>query len=399
MTAKVSTSERFIPILNSFAERFHQNFRGEHRLASPLGAWCLLAYLAVNDNNPHPKVVESLGCTPQEVKQILKKLLKKRPEVIAFAVKSWLNPSVAGIPVISSWAEKVTKIASPVAKVPDFTDLNAWAREASDGFITEFPVDINRELFLALFTNLVATEIDWDMPYKSVPDEIMNSAWDVTNVLVVDKSTAGSYIYQDKDHGLFGVHQKYSKKGDLFVTSVIALNENVTEEVTMSVARKISLAPYRTFPAKNLPLGESADCTLSVIAKRASSPEDTFTTYLPAWKSSKSFDLAETNLGFREALDRFESMGGKAGINVEIKQGVDAEYSATGFKASSRTFGLAALRSRPVEEYDMHHVTLRFNQPYAVVASVNDVNKTWNNIPVFDGWVAEASEITIHRRF
>lgn len=87
-----------------------------------------------------------------------------------------------------------------------------------------------------------------------------------------------------------------------------------------------------------------------------------------------------------------------AGIYIQAKQGVDAKYTAEGFKASSRTFGIATKRCRPVEDYEIRHVTMRFNRPYAVVAMVDDVNKTWNRVLVFDGWVSEASEIKINRR-
>lgn len=398
MTTKVSTAERLIPILDTFSERFHENFKGEHRLASPLGAWCLLAYIAINDDNPHPKVTESLGCSPAEAQKILTKLLKKKPKAVELAVKSWLNPSITHKASVSSWSKEAKEVSSPVHAIPDATDLNAWAREASDRLISEFPVDIKPDLFLALFTNLVATEVNWDKHYKAVHDEVMSSTWKVNNFLVSNKEAFSSYIYQDETHGLFGVHRKFAKDGEFSVYSVMALDAKVSEEATMAVARKISTEGDQPFAAKNLPLGDSADGILSVIAKKSESFEDLFTTYLPAWNSSKTFNLLDADLGFREGLERFKEMGGNAGIDVEVKQGVEAQYTAEGFKAASRSFGISTMRCRPVEEFDIREVTLRFTRPYAVVASVDDVNKTWNNVPIFEGWVAEASEIRINRR-
>jgi hypothetical protein len=398
MTENVSTAERLIPILDSFSERFHQNLRGKHRLASPLGAWCLLAYIAINDDNPHPKVIESLGCSPEEAQEILTKLLKKQPKVVSLAVKAWLNPSAANVASVKSWDNEAKEVASPIKDIPTQDELNAWARAESNRLITQFPVEINPDMFLALFTNLVGTEVAWESPYKAVSDEAMGSAWKIDNFLVAHKETYSSYIYQDETYDLFGVHRKFAKDGEFSVYSVIALDNNVSEEATMAVARKIvSSGGYKRFSAHELPLGESANGTLSVTAQKAPSSEEIFTTFLPAWESSNNFNLLQTDLGFREAIERFEDMD-DAGIYVEAKQGVEAQYTAEGFKASSRTFGIATKRCRPVEDCEIRHVTMRFNRPYAVVAMVDDVNKTWNRVPIFDGWVAEASEIKINRR-
>lgn len=398
MTEKVSTSERLIPILDSFAERFHKNFKGKHRLASPLGAWCLLAYIAINDENPNPKVVESLGCSPAEAQKILTKLLEKEPKIISLAVKSWLNPSVTGVASVSSWQKEAKEVAAPIKDIPTQDELNAWARAESQRIITQFPVEIKPDLFLALFTNLVATEVNWERPYKAVPDEAMDSAWKVDNFLVSDKEAFSSHIHQDETHGLFGVHRKFDADGEFSVFSVIALDENVSEEVTMAVARKIAATgAYKKFSAHELPLGESANGILSVTAKKAPSSQEIFTTFLPSWQSSNDFNLLRANLGFREALRRFKDMD-SAGIDIEAKQAVEAQYTTEGFRAASRSFGLATMRCRPVEDYEIRHVTMRFNRPYAVVAIVDGVNKTWNRVPIFDGWVAEASEVKINRR-
>lgn len=398
METQVSTSERLIPILDSFAERFHKNFLGQHRLASPLGAWCLLAYIAINDDNPSPKVTESLGCSPAEAQEILAQLLKEQPEVVSLAVKSWLNPSIVNLASVSSWSKEAQEVASPIEDIPTQEELNAWARAESKRLITQFPVQIKPDLFLALFANLVGAEANWDEPYKAVSDDPMSSAWQVSNFLVSNKETSSSRIHQDETHGLFGVHRKFAKDGEFSVYSVMALDESVSEEATMAVARKIAAGAKQSFSAQDLPLGESALGSLSVTAQKAPAPQEIFTTFLPSWQSSNSFNLLDTDLGFLEGLERFESMGQKVGISLEAKQGVEARYSAEGFKAGSRTFGISNLRCRPVEDFEIRHVTMRFNRPYAVVASVDYVNEAWNRVPIFDGWVSEASEIQIHRR-
>lgn len=399
MTENVSIAERLIPILDTFSERFHENFKGKHRLASPLGAWCLLAYIAINDENPDPKVIDSLGCSPAEAQVILTKLLQKQPKMVSLAVKSWLNPPVTHVASVKSWDKEAKEVSAPLKDIPTQDELNAWARAESNRLITQFPVEINPDMFLVLFTNLVGTEVNWDEPYKAVPDEAMGSAWKAENFLVAHKESYSSYIYQDESHGLFGVHRKFAKDGEFSVYSVIALDDSVSEEATMAVARKLaSSGTYKRLSAHELPLGESSHGILSVTAQKAPSSEEIFTTFLPAWESSNNFNLLQTDLGFREALERFKDMD-DAGIYIQAKQGVDAKYTAEGFKASSRTFGISVKRCRPVEDCEIRHVTMRFNRPYAVVAMVDHVNKAWNRVPIFDGWVAEASEIKINRRF
>jgi len=404
MTTEPSVSERIIPILDAFSAKFHENFSGEHRLASPLGAWCLLAFIAAKDKNPSPAVTENLGCSTKEAKKLLRALLKEKPADVSFAVNSWLNPSVAGSPSLISWLKDVNKIATPDISIPTQKELNSWANENSDGAIPEFPVEIDPELFLALFTNVVSTEITWSVPLKADKNEAMAKAWGVP-LFLIDDVTNNSYIHHDAVYGNFGVHCGSSKESDLTVYSVIALDEAVSETDTMAVARSIASGNTNPVALADLPLGKTSNGVLSVkeVASRWAGEDDSIKTYLPAWKSSNEFNLLDTDLGFKEAMARFNDFANEVNIKVEdldvkVAQVTTAEYGALGFKAAALAYGWSAMRSASFGEVKSHKVEIQFNRPYAVVTSSCVYGKKWKGVPVFDGWITEANSIEARRR-
>lgn len=394
MTTELSTSERIIPILDAFSAKFHQHFSGEHRLASPLGAWCLLAFIAAKDKNPSPVVTENLGCSTKEATKLLRDLLKAKPADVSFAVNSWLNPSIASSPSLAAWSDDIKKIATPDISIPTPKELGEWAHKATDGVIKEFPLAIDPELFLALFTNVVSTEITWSKQLKAQRNEAMEAAWGV-GVFLVDDVKYNSSFYQDDKHGTFGVHCGSSETSDMKVYSVIALDEGVSEADTMAVARRIASGRGNEIELTELPLGETSKGALSVSV----SVDDAIKTYLPAWKSSNEFDLMDTGLGFKEAMTRFNDVVKNADdIVVKAAQVTSAEYGPLGFKASAMTYGWSALRGGSFGEPKSRKVDLLFNRPYAVVASSSIHGKKWKGIPVFDGWVTEANTVEARRR-
>lgn len=396
MNTPNSISARLIPILDVFAANFHQEFSQEHRVASPLGAWCLLAFIAANDENPRKEVIDNLGCSTQEAKEILLTLLKDKPEVVSLAVNSWLNPSIAGSSTFSQWVQDVTDIAKPSIRIPDSKELNEWVDKKSLGLITEFPVTINPDDFLALFATVVATDISWKAPFKVISVEEMTEAWSVKNILL-ENDANNSYVHDDPTYGKFGVHCGTTAENDLNVYSVIAFDENVSEETTMAIARSIAGGWYRKVVNTDLPVGDSYNGTLTVTENPKSfTPDDTVQSYLPAWKTSNKFDLKDSGLGFEESISRFSETGGD--VDFKVQQVAVAEYNALGFKAAALTFGIMARSAMPMYQYENRNVVIRFNRPFAVIATVNTSDPVWNRVPVFDGWITEAVEAEVPKK-
>jgi hypothetical protein len=389
MNTPTSISQRLIPILDTFSAKFHGAFPDEHRIASPLGAWCLLAFIAANDKKAHPDVVKNLGCSADEASEILVALLKEKPDVVALAVQSWIAPSIAGIPSFVQWAKDVADISVTEKTIPTEDELHSWVEKESLGLISKFPVKIVPEEFMALFATVIATDIKWNKPLQVTPSKVMQKAWDAS-LFLADSEFHNSYIHKDSQLGYFGVHCGTTAEKDLNVYSVIALDESVTEEQTMAVARGIAAGSYNPVAISELEVGESTNGILSVQDHKSSSSEDTFISYLPAWKSSNTFDLIEdVDFGFGHSVARFADHGEESVFTV--KQVSVAEYNSVGFKAAALTYGLMA-RCAAMTSYDVRRVQLKYLRPYAVVASVNSSSRVWSHIPVFDGWITEAVE-------
>jgi hypothetical protein len=395
LTTSSSASERIAPILHTFSERFHKNFAGKHRLASPLGAWCLLAYMATNEEDTHPAITDSLGCTPDEAKKLLHSLLAEKPDAVALSLKAWVGEDFANRSVISSWREDVANIVPAEIGCPSEITLNEWANDASNGMVKEFPVHVDRETFVALFATITNVELKWEIPLRARPDEVMSDIWKVQNLLL-DSDSGINPVHRDEDGRSFAVHMQMDK--DVEVYSVMALDENVSEAETMAFAQRYSSGFRNAVPVGEFEIGESFNGSLDVSEYPANRANDnTFSAYLPAWKTDNRFDLLSTDLGFREAL-RGHYHDVEEEIYIHATQAVSAEYSAEGFRAAAVTHGWSALRSGKYGELTGRNVVLRFNRPYAVVALSSLYGEAWQGVTLFDGWITKAKDITPRRR-
>lgn len=390
MNTPTRISQRLIPILDVFSEKFHKAFPEEHRIASPLGAWCLLAFVAANDANAKPEVIKNLGCSPAEAKTILTALLKEKPAVVSLAVNSWLAPGAAGGEGFVKWSESVKDLHTANVGIPQKEELNDWVSTESLGLIEDFPVSIDPDNFIALFATVIATDIKWDVPLDVITHKSMETAWGIEKCLI-DRKENVAHIHRDSMHGDFAVHCGTTGEKDLNVYSVIALSDNVSEADTMAVARSIATGHFKSVALSELPLGESENGTLAIRElKYADKTDDVFTTVLPAWKSSNTFDLLPVDLGFGQSVERF--VGSARNIDIDVKQVTVAEYNAVGFKAAALTYMMVSRSAAMPTGVKALNAIITFNRPYAVVATVNTNNPAWNSVPVFDGWITEAVE-------
>lgn len=393
MTHPAINTGDFKEILDKFSAQFHQNFAGEHRVGSPLGAWCLLAFVAADTKNPASAVLKNLGCTPSEAKHILLTLLKEKPDVVALAVNSWINPEAAALKSFTDWIADVKEFNATTVTIPGEEELNSWVDKESLGLINSFPVNINPEDFLGLFATVIATDIKWDAPFDVETHHELNDIWKVENFLY-DNRTGNTFLHKDKDLGLFAVHKASTGAKDLSVYSVIAVDESVSEADTMAVARKIATGGESKVKLDTLELGVHGDGALELIATKSSDlkkPSEQHESWLPAWKTSNKYGLNDAGLGFVESCERFNDVEQK----TVFTQVALAEYNATGFKAAALTFGIV-MRSASIKPYkDITLAVVKFNRPYAVVATAYNETGIWDNIPVFDGWITEAVEAEV----
>ena len=389
MNTPVNVSQRLTPILDAFSNQFHKAPAGTHRVGSPLGAWCLLAFIAADEKNPAPEVLENLGCSTTEAKNILLRLLKEKPDAVALAVNSWLNPEVAGLQSFADWMSDVKEFNGTNIAIPAQAELDHWVDKESLGLISEFPVEIDPKIFLGLFATVIATDIKWKAPFRLLDDGEIGGAWNVKKVLH-DESAYTTFIHNDETHGLFAVHEAKSTGDGLSVFSVIALDESVSEADTMTVARAVATGQTVKVDLRSLELGEHGSA-LEIQTKTSTNSNYQYSTRLPAWKTANEYDLTEAGLGFVESCERFNDIEHKA-VFAQVAM---AEYNAVGFKAAALTFGMVMRTAAVAKSYEVRKAIVKFNHPYAVVAVTGNGTGVWDAIPVFDGWITEAVEAEI----
>jgi hypothetical protein len=376
--------------ISTYSKIFHDEYKNDHHIVSPLGAWMLLALLAqgANDENDplNSLAKKALGVSIQQSGSLLKELLSSDHPAVSSAIKAWLNPdSLTSDDSLQNWQKEVREYCPIDVKIPTSEELDSWVKDKSLNLIEEFPVDIDPEWFKGLFATVIATDVEWDEPLKIVPDNKLSAQWDTPNFLF-DNNSIHTFIHKDSEHGLFGVHHAKAKTG-LTVYSVISLND-IPENITLEVAHKIGAGLDNKVSLSELDSNEILEITEF---NSYSGVRERFHSTLPAWQFSGEHDLEKIpNCGLNAAASRLGELG-------DVKQIIVADYSDKGFKAAALTYALVGRSAAFSPATKALHADLRFTKPYAVVAFATDDNadSIWNNLPVFSGIVAKAKPLTI----
>lgn len=375
---------KFKTIIDNFSKTFHEEFDG-HRVASPLGAWMLLAYVAVEHPNPSEKLIAHLGCSTAEAKEMLLILMKDKPAVLATAINAWISTENGGFGSVQNWIKAAAGVGDIEVKTPTEEELNAWAKEKSLGLIETFPLKVDPSRFVALFATMLATKIDWETPFEVTPNEAMESTWKQEKFLLEPDRQGRNVSFYEDETGLYAIHEAMNADKSLSVLSVIAMDPETPEAEVMAVARKAASEDIANVSHQSLDVDTD---TLRVERVKTIATHDTFVTSLPAWKTDNAYEIGTVEkFAYADVANRFNDFD----MIMEAVQVSVAEYNRTGFEAAALTTMMIGARSMPTM-YDKYRVTLNFNHPYAVVAVTR--NGTWDGLPVFDGWISEATEVT-----
>lgn len=371
--------------ISTYSRIFHEEYKNDHHIVSPLGAWMLLALLAQGANKEtdplDPVAEKALGVTPEQAESFLKKLLSTDHPAVFSAIKAWLKPDgLSSEESLSRWHQTVKNYCPVDVKIPTKDELNSWVKDKSLNLIEEFPVTIDPAWFKGLFATVVATDVEWDVPMKVVQDTVLSKHWDTPNFLL-DNNSEHTFVHKDDEHGLFGVHYAKAKKG-LTVYSIIAFDD-IPENITLEVAHKIGAGKQNKVSLFDL---ESNDFLKIKEFNSHAGIRERFQSVLPAWEFSGKHDLTLVpNSGLSAAAGRLGEVG-------DIKQVVVADYSDKGFKAAALTYGMVGRSAAFTPATKALHADLQFTKPYVTVAfaTAESAESIWNNLPVFSGVVAEA---------
>ncbi|MEO3778321.1 hypothetical protein ABGB16_16015 [Micromonospora sp. B11E3] len=394
--------------LARYAARLHASVGDRHHVASPLGAWLLLALCAAAPDaaagsHREDGLAGFLGTDPAAAARAAAALLDAPHPLVPSATAVWHRPD-ADTAGLAAWRAALPR-ATTTGQLPDQAGLDAWAREHTAGLVERFPLTVSPQVVLALASAL-ATRVSWAQPFDVAPASALGPAspWAgrLTRVLRTPAHGHLAWIAATPEAGDVAVHTAAARPapdgGDgagLLVVSVAAAPDVAAADV-LAAAYRIAAGADAAEPAGrrslfDLPLGETPLWTLreEVVHTHArGGREERHAAVLPRWSARNEHDVSE--LGFRAAVAALAP-----GLRAEARQATVASYTRYGFEAAAVTgaFGLVSLPPEGVART----AELRFGHPYAVVAVATDRRAggagPWHGVPVFSGWVSEPDDL------
>ncbi len=373
--------------IRGYARRLHTVIGDDHHIASPLGAWLVLALAAPAADGPEAaRLAEVLGMPVDDAATAARTLLDAPHPAVAAAAAAWTGGTggqaadwLAGLP------DAVER-----GPIPSQDEADGWARRNTYGLIDRFPGEIDESL-IVLLASALATRITWLRPFDTTPSREFRSGWRdrVTTVLCTPDQGHHCALVRHDRAGDLAVHR--AGADGLVVTSVIAGPGVAAADVLAAahdVAGEDTLESHSLF---DLPLGDGPSWTLTETDGVART--ETLTALLPAWSARSEHELRAPDLGFADAARALMRLFGEG--PWDASQSAVARYHRRGFEAAAVTALYVASSLRLESPGRQRHALLRFDRPYAVVASIpHGPPSPWIGLPVFSAWVTEPDEAT-----
>ncbi|MEU8165224.1 hypothetical protein AB0B97_01810 [Micromonospora sp. NPDC049004] len=409
--------------LSAYAGRLHATIGDRHHVASPLGAWLLLALSAAATAGSEPAgdseragnsgsgaegLAAALGTDLASAATVARALLDAPHPLVASATALWLRAG-RRTDEPAGWRAALPA-ATEVGTLPDQAGLDAWAREHTLGLIETFPLKVHPDVVFALASAL-ATRISWAQPFEVTDARALGpaSAWarDLRRAL------------RSPDHGHQGAIVTTDRAGDVIVHAARAQATDGAGLVVLSVAAAPHVPATDVLAAAydlsagaadgaqppgrrslfDLPLGDTALWTLReerVRTRARDGREERHRAVLPCWSARSEHDLTAEHLGFPAATAALAGALAQPVQGFEARQVAMARYGRYGFEAAAVTgmFGTVSLPPEGVART----AELRFGHPYAVVAVATDTTADgatgpWHGVPVFSAWITEPEDL------
>ncbi|NJP34480.1 hypothetical protein [Micromonospora thermarum] len=391
-----------------YAERLHNVLGGSHHVASPLGAWLLLALVApAATGTARADLAEALGTDADAAAGAARALLADPHPLVGAATGLWQASGVDS-PGLASWRAALPS-STQTGPLPDQATLDAWAREHSLGLIERFPLEVRPAVLLVLASAL-ATRVSWAEPFQVTGVEALGrgSAWAgrLRRVLRTPSYGHRAWIAATGRAGDVIVHAAPARPATeggpgLLVVSVAGPADVPRGDVLAAAHEQAAHALDGDEPAGrrslyDIPLGEAPLWTLREETVRTFAARDErLEAVLPCWSAESHHGLTAPALGFPAAAEAFRGLLARPDLDVEAAQAAAARYGRYGFEAAAVT-GFAMAVALPPEQV-RRTAELRFGHPYAVVAVATDERSgrpgPWHGLPVFSAWVAEPEDL------
>ncbi|MFU8854731.1 hypothetical protein ACNAW0_27740 [Micromonospora sp. SL1-18] len=389
--------------LAHYAERLHRAAGDAHHVASPLGAWLLLALTGpAATGDVRGRVEDALGTGADRAAAAAHALLAAPHPLVAAATALWERTPFAEL---AGWRATLPE-RTQTGPLPDQARLDAWAREHTYGLIDRFPITVTPDILLIL-AGALATKVSWAEPFQVAPAEQLGpgSAWvgRLDRVLRTPGHGHRCWISSTGRAGDVAVHAAPARpvatpagEAGLLVVSVAAAPDVPAADVLAAAQEIAAGAPDGTEPGRrslyDLPLGDTPLWTLREETVRTFRREERVSAVLPCWSAESQHDLTPAGFGFDAAARALGALLGLAKPPFDAVQSAVARYGRYGFEAAAVTAFAVATGLPP--EGIARVAELRFGHPYAVVAVATDsAGGPWHGLPVYSAWVAEPAEL------
>jgi len=378
----------------SYAARLHAAIGDRHHVASPLGAWLLLALAGpASAGADRAALTDVLGCDVDSAASAAADLLTNPHPLVASAAAVWTDPAARLPEGFGPWRDALPS-AVTTGDMPGQAGLDAWAREHTFGLIDRFPVE--RDELILVLASALATKVSWQLPFDLAPAASLgdSSPWadTVARVLRTPARQGGhsQFVAATEQAGEVIVHIA-TAAGGLEVMSVAAQQDVPSGQVLAAAydlgCRHATGGQIDRREVASLPIGDHALWSVREIMAEA----DSCAAVLPAWSATSDHDLSKPGLGFDAA---HSALAG--GYDLwQACQAAMARYSRAGFEAAAVSALAIALSARLPAKH--REVVLRFGHPYAVVAVTTSTTggaAAWHGLPVFSAWITEPEEAT-----
>lgn len=391
-----------------FADRFHAAALAtgpDHHVASPLGAWVVLALAAdALDGEARDAAAAVLGMAVDRAVSTADALLRDPHPAVAAAAACWTASGSVG-PTLSAWSER---LPAPVERgpVPSPAAADRWAADRTGGLVDGFPVAVDARTVLVLASAL-ATRVTWAVPFLPVPAADLGGPW--AGAVARALSRTGATWLADTARAGRVVSTLAVAEDDLAVLTVGA-DPSVGPGDVLAAAHALAADPDAgRLSLFAVPLGGGHSWDLAeVVDERPSFEERVERAHvvLPAWRATSDHRLlADDRFGFTAVAaavlaalpphpDGWEADAGQAPV---------AAYGRLGFEAAAVTAMGARAGSAlpPVRRVATRTLSARMAHPHAVVAitaqrrrdRVPEGTGPWHGLPVFSAWVAEPTDV------
>jgi hypothetical protein len=375
-----------------YAGRLHALAGPRHHVASPLGAWLLLALCAPASQ---ATILNGLlGGDPADAASLAAGLLAHPDPVVPAAAAVWHRPGRL-TDVAARWLAGLPPSVT-TGPLTSQAELDDWARRGTLGLIERFPVALDPSLYL-LAATVLAARVSWERPFGLAPASALgpSSPWAGTLSQVLrtpDGPGHQQLVAATPAAGDVAVHVARARDGLAVISVAAAPGVPAGDVLAAAYDLGPALATGRATGRRSLfdlPLGEGPLWSVterSGPVRSADGREERCTAVLPAWSANSEHDLSDPSLGFAAVAQALAP-----GDPWQARQAAMARYTRVGFEAAAVTGLAVAMAMRVPRPGLIRTAELRFGHPFAVVAVVTG-DSPWQGLPAFSAWVAQPED-------